>query len=102
MDNTPPAQNIVGSAQGQVALSSVPNCTTLLSTNGVAGKYAVWAPTQDAYIQVCAPPISTALALATGYLVKTGQPPAVVVVPPNYVIAGVSSSSGVLAYQKVI
>ncbi len=102
MEETLPAQNIVGNSQTQIAMSTAPNCSTLLSTNGVTSKYAVWAPTQDAYVAVCAPPISSALGPTTGYLVKTGAQPVVLLVPPNYVIAAASSSSGVLAYQKVV
>lgn len=93
-----PALTLAGNTQANFTMATstgVIACSSQLN----AGTYGVWA-TQNAWIGLGAPP-SSALSSATGYLIVGGAAPVPVVVPPSFQIAAVSSSSGVIAYQKV-
>lgn len=101
MQQVLPFIDIVGQSQAQLQLSTAGTANTG-PLSSLPSVYGVWATTQDAYISVSQPPLSTAvLTLATGYLIKTGQQPTPIKVPPYGQIVGVSSSSGVLGFERI-
>lgn len=79
-----------------VQMSTAPTASAPLN----AGVYACWAPNQNAYITVGIP-ASTAITTTLGYPVITNTAPVMLNVPQNGAIGCVSSSSGVLVYEKV-
>jgi hypothetical protein len=89
---------IAGQVGTTVQMSTVANVSAPLA----AGSYSVWAPTQNAYITLAQPnvAVSSLLSVTTGYPVIGGAAPVKLTVPTNGQIGCISSSSGVLAYQK--
>ncbi len=89
--------NLVGSSAVALTMTTTVQGSAPLS----AGLYGVWATGQTAYIAVTQMPISSNSTAATMYPILAALEPKVIVVPPNFSIASVSSSSGVFAYEKV-
>ncbi len=95
-----PYVDIVGNTAGQLTMSTAGTATTG-QLSSLPSVYGLWA-SQDAYISITPPPLSTApLTIATGYLIKGALSPVAVKVPPYGQIVAVSSSSGTLGYERI-
>ena len=91
------ALNLTTLSSSFVMSSSVANCSPPLT----AGTYAVWAVGQNGYVSLAQGSSSFTLSTTNGYPIIAGGTPALVNVPANYQISGISTSSGNLVYQKV-
>lgn len=84
-------------------MNGVSSGVTMSTTAGAtpplnAGVYAFWAVTQNGYI---GPAPSTALTASNGYPIIGGAAPVLLYAAQNQQIGLVSSSSGILNWQKV-
>ncbi len=102
MQPSNPFVDIVGNTSAQLTMSTAGTANTG-PLSSLPSIYGLWALTQDAYVAINpqGPASSTPLTLATGYLVKNGQQPVPVKIPPYGSMVAVSSSSGILQYERI-